>query len=74
MKLYPMGEEKKEAGWITSSTESKLLGKQIALGYVKRPFYRAGVQLDALEDPIGSVVLRVEVADLPFTPPAALSS
>ena len=56
MKLYSMGAEKKEAGWITSSAASERLGKQVALGYVKRPFNRTGVQLDAREDSTGSTV------------------
>jgi folate-binding protein YgfZ len=68
MKLYPMGEEKREAGWLTSATRSDRLGKQIALGYVRRGFNLVGAQLDALdpENPTGSAVIRVEVTDLPF--------
>ena len=33
----PDGDEKKEVGWITSAARSKRLGKEIALGYLKRP-------------------------------------
>jgi folate-binding protein YgfZ len=68
MKLYPIGAEKKEVGWITSATWSDQLGKQIALGYVKRGFNQPGAQLDALhpEDPAGSASLRVKVENLPF--------
>src|SRR5206468_8737678 len=37
----------KEAGWITSATRSQRLGKEIALGYVKRGFNNPGVKLEA---------------------------
>ena len=46
-------------GWITSAAKSDRLGKQIALGYVKRGFNDAGTQLLAGGIP-------VEVAALPF--------
>jgi folate-binding protein YgfZ len=70
MKLFPIGEEKKEVGWITSATHSKKLGKEIGLGFMKRPFYHATFRLDAVnpENPFGSAAVRVEIADLPFTP------
>jgi folate-binding protein YgfZ len=69
MKLFPMGAEKKEVGWITSTTRSERVGREIALGYVKRGFNFAGVKLDALvpQNPFGSAVVRVEVVDLPFS-------
>lgn len=72
MKLFPMGAEKKEVGWITSATRSERVGREIALGYVKRGFNIAGANLDALapQDPFGSVAIRVEVVDLPFSPEA----
>jgi folate-binding protein YgfZ len=69
MKLFPMGEEKKEAGWITSAGRSKRLAKEIALGYIKRPFPSSGgFRLDAIdpENAYGSAAVRVEVVDLPF--------
>ena len=68
MKLFPIGEEKKEAGWITSATHSERLGKEIALGYIKRGFNLPGANLDALapENLFGSAAARVEVVDLPF--------
>jgi folate-binding protein YgfZ len=68
MKILPLGEEKKEAGWITSAAHSKRLGQEIALGYLKRPFYHAGYRLDAInpENPAQAPV-RIEIADLPFT-------
>jgi folate-binding protein YgfZ len=68
MKLFLMGEEKKEVGWITSATHSERLGKEIALGYLKRPFYRTGGELDALDSNnlFGSPAARVKIVDLPF--------
>jgi len=69
MKLFPMGEEKKEAGWITSAVRSKRLAKEIALGYVRRPFPPSdGFRLDALdpENPYSAPAVRVETVDLPF--------
>ena len=62
MKLHPADDEQKEAGWITSATHSDRLGKNIALGYVKRPFDRAGSQLLA---GIGIA----EIVNLPFDIP-----
>ena len=55
----------KEVGWITSATRSERLGKEIALGYVKRGFNNAGSNLDALAPNAANTVL-VEVASLPF--------
>ena len=49
----------KDIGWITSTTKSPRLGKEIALGYVKRPYNSAATNLKA-----GDVA--VEVVDLPF--------
>ena len=49
----------KDVGWITSATKSARLGKEIALGYVKRGYNDAGTNLQA-----GGVA--VEVVDLPF--------
>ena len=49
----------KDLGWITSTTKSTRLGKEIALGYVKRGYNSAGTNLKA-----GDVA--VEVVDLPF--------
>jgi folate-binding protein YgfZ len=49
----------RECGWVTSATKSERLGKQIALGYVKRGFNSAGTQLFA-----GAI--RVQVTELPF--------
>ena len=56
----------KEVGWITSATRSQRLGKEIALGYVKRGFNSSGSKLDALKPPAQSVSVPVEIVDLPF--------
>jgi folate-binding protein YgfZ len=67
MKLFPIGDEKKEAGWITSTTRSKRLAKEIALGYIKRPFPPTHYKLDAVDaDGPSSSAVRVEIVDLPF--------
>src|SRR5438876_2495347 len=59
----------KEVGWITSATHSEELGKEIALGYVKRGFNSVGTKLDALApgDARNSAkAISVEVVSLPF--------
>jgi folate-binding protein YgfZ len=58
--------EEKNAGWITSAARSERLGKEIALGYVRRGFDSAGKRLWATnaEDP--SRVAEVVIVDLPF--------
>jgi folate-binding protein YgfZ len=68
MKLFPMEGEKKEIGWITSAVRSLRLGKEIALGYVKRGFNIEGAKLDGFDPAkaLGSAAVRVEVVDLPF--------
>lgn len=48
----------KEVGWVTSATRSERLGKEIALGYVKRGFNEPGTKLQAPGP--------VEVVPLPF--------
>lgn len=68
MKLFPIGVEEKEVGWITSAGRSKRLGKEVALGFMKRPFYPSKFKLDG-RDPrnaFRSVAVRVEIVDLPF--------
>jgi len=52
-------EPAKEVGWITSATKSGRLGKEIALGYVKRGYNIAGNNLSAAGVPAG-------VMELPF--------
>jgi glycine cleavage system aminomethyltransferase T len=50
-------------GWITSATRSDSLGKEIALGFVKRGANEAGTKLAAR----GAEGARmVEVVELPF--------
>ena len=65
MKLASSSAAGKEAGWITSATRSEHLGREIALGYVKRGFNSVGTKLDALAPNVASVI-AVEVAPLPF--------
>ncbi len=48
IRLVSMAEKGKAAGWITSATRSEKIGKEIALGYVKRGLNNPGVNLDAL--------------------------
>ena len=65
MKLVAPSASGKEAGWITSATRSRRLGKEIALAYVKRGFNNAATKLEALSlDPGGAI--PVEVVSLPF--------
>ncbi len=65
MKLVAPSASGKEAGWITSATRSPRLGKEIALGYVKRGFNNPATNLEALSlDPAGAI--PVEVVSLPF--------
>ena len=65
MKLVAPSASGKEAGWITSATRSERLGKEIALGYVKRGFNNPATNLEALSpDPVGAI--PVEVVSLPF--------
>ena len=67
MKIFPMGEQEKEAGWITSAVHSHRLGQEIALGYLKRPFFQATYRLDAVNpENVARTVVRLEIADLPF--------
>jgi tRNA-modifying protein YgfZ len=66
MNLFPIGEEKKDVGWITSAANSERLGKEIALGFLKRGFNRIETQLHAIMpgNPVAGV--PVEIVDLPF--------
>jgi folate-binding protein YgfZ len=67
MKLAATGEKSKETGWITSATWSERLGREIALGYVKRGFNSIATRLDAIKPENPSIIARVEIVDLPFT-------
>jgi folate-binding protein YgfZ len=68
MKLTATLEKGKEAGWITSATRSERIGREIALGYVKRGFNKSSTNLDALasESSDAGTAIRVEVVPLPF--------
>jgi tRNA-modifying protein YgfZ len=59
MRLTSETDPRKDVGWITSATSSARLGREIALGYVKRGFNETGTRLLAGEIP-------VQVAPLPF--------
>jgi folate-binding protein YgfZ len=59
MRLASESDPGKDAGWITSATKSTQLGKEIALGYVKRGYNTIGTHLLAAGFP-------VEVAALPL--------
>lgn len=78
MRLATIAEDAKEVGWITSATYSERLGKEIALGFVKRGYNtiekansgdERGLELNAVpsENPSGSALVRVKVVPLPFT-------
>jgi len=66
LKLAAPLPDQKEAGWITSATRSERLGKEIALGYVKRGFNTSGTKLNALA-PNETGTISVEVVPLPFS-------
>jgi folate-binding protein YgfZ len=68
MKLAATFAKSKEAGWITSATRSEKIGKEIALGYVKRGFNDPGARLDALTSDSGTAIeIAIEVVPLPFS-------
>ena len=56
----------REVGWITSATRSERIGKEIALGYVKRGFNSPGTRLDAFSAENSARPISVEVVPLPF--------
>jgi tRNA-modifying protein YgfZ len=58
-----LSSEAKEVGWITSAT--RISGREIALGYVKRGFNSSGTRINATAA-AGYPQLPVEVVDLPF--------
>jgi folate-binding protein YgfZ len=68
MKLAAASEKGRDVGWITSAGYSEAVGKEIALGYVKRGFNTAGARLDALssENSGTPTATPVEVVLLPF--------
>ena len=65
MKLLAPSASGKEAGWITSATRSPRMGKEIALGYVKRGFNDPATDLNAHSLHVGGEI-PVEVVSLPF--------
>lgn len=65
VKLSAPSASGKEVGWITSATHSHRLGKEIALGYIKRGFNNPGIDLQALS--VNSAgAIPVQVVSLPF--------
>jgi folate-binding protein YgfZ len=66
MKLAAPSKDGKEVGWITSATHSERLGKEIALGYVKRGFNDAGTRLDAFIPEDSARKITIDVVPLPF--------
>ena len=64
MKLFAPSACGKEAGWITSATRTQRLGKEIALGYVKRGFNNPATNLNALS---ADAEIPVEIVSLPFS-------
>jgi len=69
MKLASTSANGRQVGWITSATRSERLGKEIALGFVKRGFNISGTTLDAVvgdEDSGAQVPIHAEVVPLPF--------
>jgi folate-binding protein YgfZ len=65
MRLFA-ADDTKEVGRITSATRSESLGKEIALGYVKRGSNRAGTRLSARLTDDAATAVGVEVVELPF--------
>jgi folate-binding protein YgfZ len=70
MKLATTSKDGKEVGWITSATHSERIGKEIALGYVKRGFNSVDTTLEALVPGDSATqkasAISVEVVPLPF--------
>ena len=69
MKLASTSANGRQVGWITSATRSERLGKEIALGFVKRGFNTPGTNLDAVvgdEDSGAQAPIHAEVVPLPF--------
>jgi len=68
LRLAPEDGGEQEVGWITSAARSPRLGKEIALGYVKRGFNSAGSRFRAHspEDSAGGISVPVELVAVPF--------
>jgi folate-binding protein YgfZ len=60
-------DDAKDVGWITSATMSARVGRQIALGFVKRGYQEIGTRLHVLQaDGSQAESVAVEVVPLPF--------
>ena len=59
--------DRKDVGWITSAAYSPRLGKQIALGFVKRGFQAPGTRLDLLTGDANRRDEGAEIVPLPFS-------
>ena len=66
MKLAAPSAAGREVGWLTSATRSERIGKEIALGYVKRGFNSPGTKLDAFSAENSAERIPVEVVPVPF--------
>ena len=66
MEIVPKSQQEKNVGWITSAGRSERLGKQIALGYVKRGFNERGTSLVAINPGEPSSAVPLVIVDLPF--------
>ena len=66
MKLAAPSAAGREVGWITSATRSERIGKEIALGYVKRGFNIGGTKLEAFSPENSAKSIQVEVVPVPF--------
>lgn len=68
MRLVPGEGGGKEVGWVTSAARSPRLGKEIALGYVKRGFNSVGSRFQALPPENSGVPINVpvELVAVPF--------
>ena len=66
MKLAAPSAAGREVGWVTTATRSERIGKEIALGYVKRGFNSPGTKLDAFSTENSAKPISVEVVPLPF--------
>jgi len=69
MKLAAPSAAGREVGWITSAMRSERLGKEIALGYVKRGFNDVGIGLNAFapkDSAQHAKTISVEIVALPF--------
>src|SRR5438477_12900968 len=66
MKLAAPSAAGREVGWVTTATRSERIGKEIALGYVKRGFNSPGTKLDAFSAGNSAKPISVEVTPLPL--------